>query len=739
MSAENPLLPTPSPGPHSLAPAHRQDPDWSEPIDASPVEASSRLNLPRLLTFLRSFWWVPVLTLLLAVGGVAAYVWKIPPTYISRSLMWETVKLRLPDGNLFSEDVQNFLGTQTELLKSRTLRDLAIDRLKITSTNPVPLGPDQEPLPVDIRVAGASKSSVFRIEAVTADPAYARSYLDALMTVFLEYKQNIRRSVSGDYLALITEQAQKAERELKLEQDALTAFQRTNNLAILEEEGRIAGGYLARLKTQLSDYQLEAKLLDTMAGTPATTESGEPIPSAGTGVMEVALGNTTLPSTDASGRQTVFKELEILRMQRERLSRHLRPKHPKMVRLNNEIDRAEKLLDMYRRQSLDQLAAAREALRLRTANVESSIGEWEAKVVQANSRIADAELLRDKVQRAQRVFDGLDTILKNVGISRNIDQETLAILEPARVAERTYAKEIRLLALAAGGGLAMGLGIVLLVAFRDDRLLSSVEVLERVGAPVIGQVPRLKGLKRALELSLTNPQSSNPEDTSGLYGYAESFRSLRSALLFMPTDATHPRVILITSAQPHEGKSTIAANLAQTLAKAGSHVILVDADLRKGVRRSKKASQPPAGLSDALLDPSCLDAILQTLSDQNPAYLSRGNASEACADRLVSGAIDLILARLRRDFDYVILDCSPVFAADDAAALAPKADGTLMVVRRRYSGAAPVREALDQLLRRNARILGVILNEVDASTKSYYYYKYAGYDTGPENPKTTAA
>src|SRR5262245_59351947 len=90
-------------------------------------------GIQRLLPFLLKYWWMPVVTAALSLGAAVAYVsWK-PPTYVSKGRMWETVKMRLPEGSLFSEDVQNFLGTQTELLQSSTLRELALERLKLST------------------------------------------------------------------------------------------------------------------------------------------------------------------------------------------------------------------------------------------------------------------------------------------------------------------------------------------------------------------------------------------------------------------------------------------------------------------------------------------------------------------------------------------------------------------------------------------------------------------------------
>ena len=99
-------------------------------------------RIQRFFAFLLKYWWVPVLTLALSLGGAIWYFFWEPPTYVSKSRMWETVTLRLPEGAMFSEDMQNFLGTQTELLESGQLRQLALARLSAPRTNVIPLGKD---------------------------------------------------------------------------------------------------------------------------------------------------------------------------------------------------------------------------------------------------------------------------------------------------------------------------------------------------------------------------------------------------------------------------------------------------------------------------------------------------------------------------------------------------------------------------------------------------------------------
>src|SRR5664280_2591409 len=406
------------------------------PLEESPVPASP-FRIQKVIPFLRKYWWVPVLTLTLALGAAIVWFLLAPPTFVSSAAMWETEKMRLPEGALFTEDPQNYLGTQTELLRSGRMRQLTLTRLQAVGTNTVPLGKDGKPLDVKLKVTQAPKSSVFVVEASSSDPAYTQAYLDSLMNEYLDYKRNVRKLVSGDTLASISEQVLRLERDLKANQDALTTFERTNNLAVLEQEGTIAGSYLARLKTQLSDYQLESQLLEATALEQDLAGSGK---TNSIGSLLESLGGTQSGSSSpaATERQSAFKELELLKIQRAKLSRYLRPKHPKIVKLDADIERGEKLIEIFRRQNRDQLQNTRQAIQLKIDNVQSSIKEWESKVLEANSRLADAERLKLNVQREQTVYDRLLLLVQNVGISRNIDQETLAILERATPSNRSY-------------------------------------------------------------------------------------------------------------------------------------------------------------------------------------------------------------------------------------------------------------------------------------------------------------
>jgi len=692
-----------------------------EPMGGNHAAPPSKFKLQKFLFFLRKFWWIPVLTLILSLGVGATIFYFTPPTFVAEGSLWETEKMQLPGGAAYTEDHDSYLGTQEQLIKSHMLRELTLSRMRATQTNSIVNGDDGQPLPVDIQVFDSPKSSVYTIDARSRNPAFTTAYLNALLSQYLEYRKNSRKEVSGDTLSSIAEQVGKVERDLKADQAVLADYERTNNFAVLQQESTIAGAHLAKLKTELSDYQLQLKLLDAAA---LTQDQAAPRPEA-TNTTDALFDSLRDSVSTDSGRLEAVRQIELLKQQRARLSKYLRPQHPKIVKLDDEIARSQKLIDVYQQQSHDQIATTRQSLQIKIASVQPFIKQWEATVENASARLASADGLRQNIARNQSMYDRLTALLQNVDISRNIDQDTLALLESAGPAKRSYQEGRNTIIRAAFIGLAIGLGIIFLLALRDDRFASIIEVTERFGDSVVGQVPEMPERSGGPPLALLGHNDDR-------HMFAESYRNLRSALLYVAVDGRRPKTILVTSAVPNEGKSTVATNLARTMALGGSKVLLVDADLRKGHIHERLKLPGKPGLSELLQRPQDAAPFIQSTDIENLMFLPRGSISRNPGDLFLNSGFDELLGKLREQYDYVIVDSSPVFAADDASTLAPKMDGCLFIVRSRFSNARMVREALEVLFQRQARVLGLVLNRSDATARSYYAYKYAEYYTTAE-------
>lgn len=701
-----------------------------EPV-ANGNATAARFRPKKFLAFLLKFWWTPLITLALGVGIGVFIFFHTPPIFVASGSLYETEKLRLPDGADFTENRDNYLGTQDELLRNPVLRDQTLERMRIYNTNPFvadilrQLTRDPDYLPVQIQVITSPKSSVYTVQARSANPLFTPLYLDALMETYLDFRKTGRQNISAVTLNSITEQIARLEEDMKTGQEALAAYEQSNDIPVLQQESAVEAQYLAKLKTDLSGYLLEMGLL---SASEEQADAGQPgnNTNVGTNTTETVLDllhNSDAQRSLATDRMDAERQIEILNLQRQRLTTTLSTNAPEIVQLNEEIAKQQDLINSYLSEDRQQHVAAREALHIEIGNTQQFIKEWEAKLADANQRIATAESLRQNINRNQGMFDRLSSLVENVNIGRNIDQETLAILEhPKPPATRSYREAETNIIQCAFLGLALGIGIVFLLAVRDDRFSSIVEVAEKFGDAVVGQVPETV-LNAGSQLSLL-------VDNDSRHMFAESYRNLRSALLYFAAEGRRPQVILITSAVPNEGKSTVATNLARALALGGARVLLVDADMRKGHLHELLNLPSKPGFSELLRQPDNPPDCIQATDLPNFSFLACGGIIRNPGDLFLSPAVDQLIGMLREHFDFILLDSSPVFASDDTTTLAPKADGTLFVVRSRYSQARMVREALEILFQRQAKVLGLVLNRSNPSDRSYYYYKYGDYHAG---------
>ena len=204
---------------------------------------------------------------------------------------------------------------------------------------------------------------------------------------------------------------------------------------------------------------------------------------------------------------------------------------------------------------------------------------------------------------------------------------------------------------------------------------------------------------------------------------AESYRTLRTNIQYSSFDKEY-KVIVITSSEPGEGKSTTAGNLALCMAQGDKKVILVDCDLRRPSIHKKFKVSNLAGLSDVIIGKSDLSKVMHRYN-KNLVLLTSGKIPPNPSEMLSSKSMENLLEKLRENFDYVILDTPPVQAVTDSQILSTKADGTILVVRAERTKKESVNNAINLLKKVNANIIGTVLNGIDVSRSKYYYY-YGG-------------
>lgn len=201
---------------------------------------------------------------------------------------------------------------------------------------------------------------------------------------------------------------------------------------------------------------------------------------------------------------------------------------------------------------------------------------------------------------------------------------------------------------------------------------------------------------------------------------AESYRTLRTNIQYSSFDKEY-KVIMVTSSEPGEGKSTTAGNLALCLAQGEKKVILVDCDLRKPSLHKKFKISNIVGLSDVMIGKEELVTAMHRYNN-NLVILTSGKIPPNPSEMLSSKAMTTLLDKLKQNFDYIILDTPPVQAVTDSQILATKADGAILVVRAERTKKDSVQNAISLLKKVNANIIGTVLNGLDNSRNKYYYY-----------------
>jgi capsular exopolysaccharide synthesis family protein len=697
---------------HAPAPAATNRPA------SAPWSTAFITRLHRYKALLQRRWWIPVLTICLGLFVQAWLIYQTPPSFESRSKMMLAGKLNISQSAVYSEDSVNFYGTQIQLMQSQEVRKSAEQLVRSTH-------PEIQPVLVEISVVQKPRTSIFDLVAIGSTPDYTQAYLNALMQKYLDFKKGMRENQGSTVTTAITEQLIQVEKDLRGAEDEMIEFQKQNNIGFIQEEGNSAAAYLVRLNQQYAQLKTEYDLLSLLdldqnldRAQGKNNEPQAPNAQADDKAPGMAFSDVGPEGDYLKAKQS----LQLLKAERETLSKDLRPRHPKIIKLNDEITKQEKLIELYRQDTVEKLDTRRKSIGKQMENLRSNIKEWETKALDLSQRLAQFNRIKGKAERLKTLYDRLTNSLKDVNVSQSVDSgDQVSIMEMASGPVSVRPGLIKSLLIGLGIGALAGIGILLLLDRIDDRMASFGEFQHHFSENVLGQIPKEKTKGRVTLLQ--------PDDARHVF--AESYRNVRSSIFFMPYEGPRPKTMLVTSSVPNEGKSTISSNLAITLALSGARTLLIDGDLRRGALREAFGISSKIGFSEVLKQEVNWQEVVVPTTYPNLFLLPRGKTLGQPSEHLLRDSTDALLRDMYNHYDYIIIDSSPVLAADDSTSLAPKIDATLFVVRLSYTSARLTRKSLELLYNRQVNVPGVILNYVDTSLPEYYYYQYSEYYNTP--------
>jgi polysaccharide biosynthesis transport protein len=695
--------------------------DFSPPPTFSSWSANFFTKLHRYRALVKRRWYVPILAVSIGLCIEAYQYTRIAPQYVSSGKLMISPRVNLPQSSMINEEFSNFFGTQIKLMQSNEVLERARARVQA-------LKPDLPPCGVAFNAYQEPRTSIFVVQGTGSEPVYTQAYIQACMEEYINRRKETRTETSQTALTAITEQLVKTDKEISQIEDDMLNFQKQNNVILLEEQGSKNASYLVTLNNQLStlntEYQLLSKLtldqnIERDSGANSTQSNSATATSTNAPTNPTGDNSSGSPVNEY---QQANQQILLLEVQRNELAKLLKPKHPKMIAIEADIQRQRTLLDMFKQQSQDQLNNRREILRLQIENLKELIKNEEVKALDVSRRTAEYQRLKAKDQRLLAQRETLMSSINNVSLSQSIDQEYLNILENATPATTIRASMSEKLIHGFFMGLAAGIAILVLLDRIDDRINSFSELRNHFDEPVLGQIP--------LDSETTHHRRGEstlliPDDHRHIY--AESYRNVRSSLLFMAIDGTRPKSLLITSAIPNEGKSSFSSNLAITMALAGSRVLLIDADLRRGRLHEAFQVSNTGGLSEVLSHQIPWQNSIVRPANYALDIIPRGTTPPNPGELFLSPSTTGLFAELRDAYDYLVVDSAPILATDDTASLAPCLDGTLFITRTSYTSARLSRNALDLLYQRQIHVLGLIMNFVDTNLPEYYYYQYKEY------------
>jgi succinoglycan biosynthesis transport protein ExoP len=683
-----------------------------------------RVQLRRYLSAIRRIWWLLPLTTSAGMCIAAWVVSQMPPAYQSSGEMIYSGQFQLSSGSTISDQMSNYFGTQIHLLLSSEVQKEAIDRVKA-------LRPDLDlSVPPSVAVVQAKEANILDLRATARTADLSQTFVDAWMQAYLDERHKLFEGMSDSTETGLSKQMERLNQEMDQNEAEMLAFEKANNVAGITDENNSAAKYLDELDRNLSqaqsEYDLESALdLDQNLDRQNTDVPGNAATNAG------APDNSKLTTALTSygpiaDYQQARQRVALLQSQLAEMSRRLKPKHPDIQALQHVIQQEQDLIVTLRAQSEEAFKTHLESLQAQIENTKKDIAVQEQKALQFSAILAQYNEIKTRGDRAKQEYDQLLANVQSVNVTKNVDQDPLSVWQKASPAVSVKPGLFKILLLGIGGGLLIGLLILFVMDQNDDRISSLMELQTHFPEQLLGQIPEEK-------LDEEGALLRSDDDRQALL---ESFRTLRSSLIFLPVEGKKPKTIVVTSALPDEGKTTVSSNLAVTLAFSGARTLIVDADLRRGQVSRVFGAVDCNGFSNVLLQKKTWRECVYTTSIDNLFIMPCGPALHHTSEHLLGTVTNQFLVSIYSQFDYVVFDSPPVIILDDTLCLAPKCDATLFVLRFNTSSVRPSRRALELLHHRQANVIGIVCNGVTASETEYNYnYNYRQYGNRYAEPK----
>lgn len=655
----------------------------------------------------------------------------------------------------------SYLETQIEMLSSTTLLSRTVKRLHLDDAfkpdpNPSLWARLKEKLnflklppssPTELAIADARKnldiaqprgsSRVVTVEYTSTDPNLAANFPNMLAQEFIDQGIELRIQAAHRLSAWLTKELEQSRKNLQNSEDALQRYGQSAGLLFTDDKNSVAETRLKQLQEELSKAQADRMFKQS---------TYELVRKANPDALAQMVGNPAF--------QEYQVKLTDLRRQLAEAQALMKPTHYKVKQLEAQVEQLESAIATQHKNTANRLADEYSSARRRESLLQEAYDQQSQLVSAQDAKASHYNVLKNEVETNRQLYDAMLQRVKGVSVASAMRASNVVVFDPAEVPSRPF-KPRPLVNSAIGWISGLLLGATFL--FLRDRWDRTLRVPGQVGlylnVPELGAVPSAE--KKLLPASpKTQPRITPGEpvfaeqngveytmirdhfatefsDREGAAQLADSFRAILASILLSTDDGKSPSVIVMTSPSAQEGKTTTATNLAVALASIGKKVLLIDADLRKPRLHQIFGLRNSHGFSDLLADES------QTVQKQPSEYiqpstikglsvLTSGRKRIIAGNLLYGPRITDLFAKLRPDFDAVLIDTPPLLAVADARLLSRNADGVVLVCRAGTTDRERAKVAVDRLLADGTHVIGTILNDFDPRASSYPgYYEHS--------------
>jgi capsular exopolysaccharide synthesis family protein len=691
-----------------------------------PAALSSAPDAGALLRALRRRWVAAVCLggTLAAIAAVSAWFLMSPKyTAFARVKVAYQRSVTFHDQAGGAGDFRTYLKTQAQQILSRTvlweaLKSEPVKRLNLESQVSDPMAYIEE----ELKVEQHEDSEVMTIYLSSFDPVVSTTLLKAIIDAYLSQvvyaEDRTRRARFAEVEKSHTEAVQslttKKKSLEKMAKDLGTDDPMVLLHRLMETQGALtfAQQERSRVASQIIGMEAELDSLDARikaAKDPASAAPViKPLVDADPEVKEL---RGRIKAMEAFLKSYTDKGLSLEAPSPAATSRRLAAARADLDKRMKEVEEevrarptgsggpsTREQLELMRVQMVNRI----EALKKLQAGLEKDVKELTVQKAQLMHTNTEYDAARSQVQRFEKVVDDLGVQLEKERFELN-GPARISVIQEAELQKKEMKKQILVT-------VAAPLAVLFLVCMglawtehRQRRVRTAGEVARGLGIRVVGAVPDVPHLERRLV---------GPEGETELEGQPvlESIDALRTLLLH---DAEAPRVVLVTSATSGEGKTTLAAHLAGSLARAGRKTLLLDGDLRNPTAHQLFELPPQPGFSEALLGEVDMADAVKTTSLEGLSFLAAGQWDREVMQALARNGLEGVFDKLREEFDFLVIDSHPVLSATDALLLGRQVDAVILSVLREVSQMPRVYTAAQRLQALGIRVLGAVVNGAD--------------------------